>query len=257
MAEAVPVGASTPAIRKVDLDRPWSWLAAGWRDLTAAPSIGITYGVVFALVGWSLTFGLYLADAIYLILPLSAGFLILGPILAVGLYDVSRKRERGQTPSLGSALMAYRANPSQIAFMGVTLLLLFIAWIRLAVMIFFLFFGLEPPNPEAFVGTVFFSPASLPFLIVGTAVGAILSALAFALSAMSIPLLLDRPGAHVVTGIATSFKAIIDNPATMTFWAALIVLFIAAGLITFYLGLIVALPLIGHATWHAYRDVVG
>lgn len=257
MAEAVPVGASAPTIRKVDLDRPWGWLAAGWQDLMAAPAVGLTYGVAFAVTGWILTFGLWLLDAIYLILPLSAGFLILGPILAVGLYDVSRTRERGATPSLTSALRAFRANPSQLAFMGVTLLLLFIAWIRLAVMIFFLFFGLEPPNPEAFVGTVFFSPASLPFLVVGTAVGAVLSALAFALSAMSIPLLLDRPQAHVVTAIATSFKAISDNPATMAFWAVLIVLFIAAGLITFYLGLIIALPLIGHATWHAYRDVVG
>ena len=257
MAEAVPVGASPPTIRKVDLDRPWVWLAAGWRDLIAAPAVSLTYGVVFAVVGWILTFGLWLLDAIYLILPLSAGFLILGPIIAVGLYDVSRRLERGETPTLGAALRAYRANPSQIAFMGVALLLLFIAWIRLAVMIFFLFFGLEPPNPEAFVGTVFFSPESVPFLIVGTAVGAILSALAFALSAMSIPLLLDREEAHVVTGIATSFKAIADNPATMAFWAVLIVLFMAAGLVTFYLGLIVALPLIGHATWHAYRDVVG
>ena len=257
MAEAVQVGAPAPVVRKVALDRPWAWLAAGWADMMAAPGVSITYGVVFAVVGWILTFGLWWLDAIYLILPLSAGFLILGPIIAVGLYDVSRKRERGQTPTLGSALRAYRANTSQIAFMGVALLLLFIAWIRVAVMIFFLFFGLEPPNPEAFVGTVFFSPSSVPFLIIGTAAGAILSALAFSLSAFSIPLLLDRPHAHVVTGIATSFKAIIDNPATMAFWAVLIVLFMAAGLVTFYFGLIVTLPLIGHATWHAYRDVVG
>lgn len=257
MAEAVSVGSPEPAIRKVDIERPWAWLAAGWQDVMGAPTVSLGYGLAFAIVGWVLTFGLWLADAIYLILPLSAGFLILGPIFAVGLYDVSRRRERGETPTFKSALQAFRANPSQIAFMGVTLLLLFIAWIRLAVLIFFLFFGLEPPNPEAFVGTVFFSPESLPFLIVGTVVGAVLSALAFALSAMSIPLLLDRPKAHVITGIAASFKAILDNPATMALWAVLIVLFIAAGLVTFYLGLIVALPLIGHATWHAYREVVG
>jgi uncharacterized membrane protein len=140
--------------------------------------------------------------------------------------------------------------------MGVTLLLLFLAWIRLAVLIFFLFFGLRPPSLHDFIGHVFFSAGSLPFLIFGTLVGAVLAALAFGLSAVSIPLLLDRPYEHVVTAIAASFKAILDNPATMLFWAVLIVIFVGAGLVTFYLGLIVALPLIGYASWHAYRDLV-
>jgi uncharacterized membrane protein len=256
MAEAIPVGAPAPRVRRIELDRPWAWLAAGWRDLTRAPAVGLTYGVLFAAIGWAVTFGLWWADMIYLILPLTAGFLIMGPILAVGLYEVSRRHERGERASLRDALGAFRANPTQIAFMGVTLLLLFFSWIRVAVMIFFLFFGLEPPNPEAFVGTVLFSPGSLPFLIVGTAAGALLAVLAFGLSAISIPLLLDREEAHVVTAISASFKAILDNPATMAFWAVLIVLFAGAGLITFYLGLIVTLPLIGHASWHAYRDLV-
>jgi uncharacterized membrane protein len=256
MAEAVPIGAPAPRIRKIDLDRPWAWLAAGWRDLAWAPTVGLTYGVLFALIGWAVTFGLWWAGMLYLILPLTAGFLIMGPILAVGLYEVSRRHERGQRATLGDALAAFRANPTQIAFMGVTLLLLFLAWIRLAVMIFYLFFGLTPPSPADFVGQVFFSAESLPFLVVGTAMGAALAALAFAISAISIPLLLDRGDAHVVTALGASFKAIADNPATMAFWAVLIVLFVGAGLVTFYLGLIVTLPLIGHATWHAYRDLV-
>jgi uncharacterized membrane protein len=256
MAEAISVGAPAPRVRKVELDRPWAWLAAGWRDLTRAPAVSLTYGVLFAVIGWAVTFGLWWAGMIYLILPLTAGFLIMGPILAVGLYEVSRRHERGERASLRDALAAFRANPTQIAFMGVTLLLLFFAWIRIAVMIFFLFFGLEPPNPEAFVGTVFFSAGSLPFLIVGTAAGALLAALAFGLSAISIPLLLDREEAHVVTAITASFRAILDNPTTMAFWAVLIVLFAGAGLVTFYVGLIIALPLIGHASWHAYRDLV-
>jgi uncharacterized membrane protein len=224
--------------------------------MARAPSVSLTYGVLFALVGWAVTFGLWWADMIYLILPLTAGFLIMGPILAVGLYEVSRRHERGQRASLGHAVAAFRVNPTQIAFMGVTLLLLFFAWIRIAVMIFYLFFGLAPPSPADFVGRVFFSAESLPFLVVGTVAGAVLAMLAFGLSAISIPLLLDRGDAHVVTAIAASFKAILDNPATMAFWAVLIVLFAGAGLITFYLGLIIALPLIGHASWHAYRDLV-
>lgn len=256
MAEAVPVGSPAPRIRRVELERPWAWLAAGWRDLTGTPGVSLTYGVVFAAIGWAVTFGLWWLGLVYLILPLIAGFLIVGPILAVGLYEVSRKREGGETASLGDALTAFRANPTQIAFMGVALLLLFFAWIRIAVMIFFLFFGLRPPSPQDFVGQVFFSPESLPFLVFGTLVGALLAALAFGLSAISIPLLLDRTHAHVVTAIGASFRAIFENPATMAFWAVLIVVFMAAGLVTFYLGLIVTLPLIGHATWHAYRDLV-
>ena len=255
MAEAVPVGSLHLQVNKVDLDRPWSWLAAGWQDLTSAPAISLGYGLAFAVVGWLVTFGLWWAGTLYLVLPAAAGFLIIGPILAVGLYEVSRRRHDGRTVSFGDALRAYRTNATQIAFMGVALLLLFFAWVRLAVMIFFLFFGLRPPNPEAFIGTVFFSPESLPFLIIGTAVGAVLSAFAFALSAVSIPLLLDRPRAHVMTAIATSFKAIAENPMTMGFWAVLIVVFMAAGLVTLYFGLIITLPLIGHATWHAYRDI--
>jgi uncharacterized membrane protein len=256
MAKAVPVGVSAPRIRTVELERPWAWLAAGWRDLVGAPAVSVAYGVLFAVIGWALTFGLWWLDAIYLILPASAGFLIMGPIFAVGLYEVSRRRQRGEPPTLAAALAAFQVNPTQIGLMGVALLLLFFAWADLAVLIFFLFFGLRPPSLQDFVGQVFFSAGSLPFLIFGTAVGAVLAAVAFSLSAVSIPLLLDRPREHVVTAIVTSFRTILDNPATMLFWAVLIVLFVGAGLVTFYLGLIVTLPLIGYASWHAYRDLV-
>ena len=121
MAEAISVGAPAPRVRKVELDRPWAWLAAGWRDLTRAPAVSLTYGVLFAVIGWAVTFGLWWAGMIYLILPLTAGFLIMGPILAVGLYEVSRRHEQGRRASLGDAIAAFRANPTQIAFMGVTL----------------------------------------------------------------------------------------------------------------------------------------
>ena len=257
MAEAVPVGAApVPRINRIELERPWAWLAAGWRDLTRAPAVGLTYGVVFAVAGWAITFGLWWLDMLYFVLPMVAGFLIVGPILAVGLYEVSRRLAEGRPVGLGDALGAFRANPTQIAFMGVALLLFFFAWMRLAVLIFMLFFGLQPPSPVDFLGRVFLSADSVPFLAVGFAVGGVLAGLAFCLSAVSIPLLLDRPNEHVVTAIATSFKAVLDNPATMAFWAVLIVLFVGAGLLTFYIGLIVALPLIGHASWHAYRDLV-
>jgi uncharacterized membrane protein len=257
MAQAVPVFTTTsPRVRRVELDRPWAWLAAGWRDFQRALPVSVTYGVAFAVMGYAITLGLYLAGLVYLILPMVCGFLIIGPLLAVGLYEVSRRLETGEPVSLRAALLAWGRNGSQIGLMGIVPMLFLFAWIRLAALIFMLFFGLNPPSVEHLVGQTLFSADSLPFLIVGTLAGAVLAALAFALSAISIPLLLDREEAHVVTAITASFKAVLDNKATMAFWAVLIVVFVGAGLVTFYVGLIVTLPLIGHATWHAYRDLV-
>jgi uncharacterized membrane protein len=257
MAEAVPVFTTTPPrVRRIELDRPWSWLAAGWRDLCRAPRVSLLYGVLFALASYAITFGLWWAGLIYLILPMVCGFLIIGPLLAVGLYEISRRLETGAPVSLGAAVMAWQRNGGQIALMGVVLLLLLFAWIRLAALLFMLFFGLEPPSFAGLFVATFLNPGALPFLIVGTAIGAVLAALAFAISATSIPFLLDRPDSNVVTAIATSVTAVKQNPGPMLFWAVLVVGFAGAGLITLYLGLIVTLPLIGHATWHAYRDLV-
>jgi uncharacterized membrane protein len=257
VAEAVPVFAGpTPVIRKIEFDRPWQWLIKGWEDMRRSPAVSYTYGVLAALTGYVLTFGLHLAGMTYLILPLVAGFLIVGPILTVGLYEVSRRAEAGLPTSLGQALGAFDRNRSQIALMGIALLLLMLAWARIAALVFFLYFGLQPPSFENLIVSTFLEPDTLPFLVFGTAVGGGFALLAFSISAISIPLLLDREDANVVEAMATSFRAVQANLAPMVFWAALIVVFTAAGLATLYLGLIVTLPLIGHASWHAYRDLV-
>jgi uncharacterized membrane protein len=257
MAQAVPVPtAQASRIRKVDLDRPWVWLAAGWRDLRRAPQVSLTYGVIFAVAGYAITLGLWLAGLTYLVLPMVCGFIIVGPLLAVGLYEVSRRLDAGEPAGLGTALLAWSRNASQIGLMGIVLMLLLFAWIRIAALLFMLFYGLAPPSLETLVADTFLSPEGLPFLITGTIVGAVLAGLAYAISVVAVPLLLDRPDANVITAIATSFVAVKENPATLGFWAVLIAGFAGAGLVTLYLGLIVTLPLIGHATWHAYRDLV-
>jgi uncharacterized membrane protein len=257
MAEAVPAfTATSPKVRRIDLDRPWSWLAAGWRDLRAASPVSLAYGVLFALAGYAITFGLWWADLVYLVLPMVCGFLIVGPLLAVGLYEVSRRLELGEPVSLAATVTAWQRNGGQIALMGIVLLLLLFAWIRLAALLFMLFFGLEPPSFAGLFAETFLNPDALPFLIVGTATGAVLAAFAFAISATSIPFLLDRPDSNVVSAITTSLAAVKENPGPMLFWAVLVVGFAGAGLITLYLGLVLTLPLIGHASWHAYRDLV-
>lgn len=258
MANAVPARpSSSAAIRHVELDRPWAWLNAGWRDILAAPMVSLGYGVVFAALGWLLTFGLSAAGLYYLVLPMMAGFLIVGPLAAVGFYEISRRRGERQGTTLGQALFAWQRNTSQIALMGVALLLMLILWARIAAMIFMLYFGIgNVPSIDNLLVETFLQPSSLPFLVFGTAVGGVLAAATFSISAVSIPLLLDRPEANVIEAIVTSIRAVRENPKPMALWGLLIVVFIGAGLATLFVGLIVALPLIGHATWHAYRDLV-
>lgn len=246
-----------PSIRRLDMEEPWAWLAAGWRDLRAAPSASLPYGLVFAAIGILMSALIAIYHVFYVALPVAAGFMLVGPIAAVGLYEISRRLAAGKEPTLGHALAAFRANPGQVAFFGVILLVINLAWVRLAFLIFMLFFSGRPPRPEPLgLIDVFFQPSSIAFLATGTFVGAILAALTFAISAVSIPMLLDRPQTNVIQAMVTSFEAVRQNPRPMFLWAWLIVLFIGAGIVTGFVGLIITLPLIGHASWAAYRAVV-
>ena len=260
MANAAPAAPNSAAaapitLKKVPLDRPWSWLAKGFSDLRRAPMISLAYGVIFAAAGYLLIASLWAVGWLYLTLPLAAGFMIVGPLFAVGLYETSRRLQAGEPVSFFGSLSAWKRNSGQIGLMGVALMLLMFAWLRLAALIFMLFFGLEPPSLDTLVQQTLLSADALPFLIIGTAIGGVLSVIAFAISVISIPLLLDHPEANVFTAITTSIEAVKTNPVPLLFWAALIVLFAGAGLVTLLLGLIITLPLIGHASWHAYRDL--
>lgn len=256
MSDAIPVfHTPSPRIRLVPVDRPWAWLAKGWSDLFHVPQVSLVYGVVLVVISFALTLGLYLADLLYLLLPLAAGFMLVAPLLAVGLYDTSRRLAASEPVSLQEALRAWRRNSGQVIALGLVLMLFHLAWVRIATLLYPLFF--EGPNPSLseLPNILFFSPMSLPFLVTGTLIGAALAALVFAISAVSFPMVIDRD-VGAITAIATSFAAVRYNWRPMALWAALIVVFTAVGLALFYLGLAVALPLIGHATWHCYKDVV-
>lgn len=255
--EIVPVfGQPLPKIRKISVDRPWAWLAAGWQDLRAAPAVGLGYGAAFAVVGFLLLGISYQLELFWqVVLPLAGGFLLVAPVLAVGLYETSRRLQAGEPTSMRLALTGWNRNLGQTALIGMAGLVLWIAWMRLAFLIFMLFFAYEPPRPDHFLADVFLSDITIPFLLTGTAVGAVLAVIAFAISAVSVPMLMDRD-INVMAAIVTSVEAVRQNFFPMMVWASLIVLFTAAGLLTFYFGLIITLPLIGHATWHAYKDLV-
>ena len=244
------------AIRRVPPDRPWAWLTAGWQDLMANPQIGFFYGGALTLAGWVLALLLLWARTPWAILPSAAGFFMVAPILAAGLYEASRLREQGQPVTFAACLAGFTRNAGQVAFLGVVLLVLHLFWVRVAALIFMLMFGVNfAPALEDLPMAMLRSPMLLPFLIVGTGAGAVLAAAAFAISAVSIPMLVDKD-ITAMEAIAVSVRTVIANPGAMIFWAGLIVVFTAMAMVPFFLGLALVIPLIGHATWHAYRDLV-
>lgn len=245
-----------PLIRRVPVDRAWTWLGAGWRDLLATPSISLLYGLVPVVAGWIAALMLMWLDYPYLVLPLTAGFFFIAPFLAVGLYEVSRRRGLGLPIDARTTVFAFERNREQIALMGLLLLLFHLAWMRVAQLVFAFFEWRTLPSWDRFSEVLWFSSRSLPFLTVGIACGAVLAGLAFMIGAFSIPYLLDRRSSNLFEAIATSVAAVRYNPRAMLLWAALIVFLVALGMVPGLLGLVVTLPVCGYATWHAYRDVV-
>lgn len=245
-----------PTIRTVPVDRPWVWLEAGWRDLMACPSVGFFYGGALTLAGWALVLLLIWARTLWAILPATAGFFMIAPLLAAGLYEASRLREEGRPVTLAACFEGVKRNGQQIGFVGVVLVILHLFWIRVAALLFMLMFGINfAPAIEDVPMAMLRSEMLLPFLIVGTMAGAVLATAAFAISVVSFPMLIDRD-ISAMEAIAVSIRSVLANPLPMLFWAGLIVVLTAFALVPFFLGLTVVLPVVGHATWHAYRDLV-
>jgi uncharacterized membrane protein len=242
-------------INTVSVDDTFRWLGAGWRDFRRSGAVSLIYGLLFVAAGLVLTVGLYMADLAYLIAPLMAGFLLVGPALTVGLYAISREIEEGRKPRLMVALKAWRANPIHLLALGLALVLFLIIWIRLAVLIFALSFPYTTPTAQAMFNTILFTGEGLVFLTLGTVVGSVMATLAFVTSVFSLPMMMDRK-VDIIQAVVTSVVAVAMNFRVMAVWATLIVVFTVAGLVTFYVGLAVTLPLIGHASWHAYRAVI-
>ncbi|MCR6631128.1 MAG: DUF2189 domain-containing protein [Magnetospirillum sp.] len=222
-------GAQRVRIRAVTLDHPWRWLSAGWLDMCSEPGISYVYGAVFTACGVLLLFGLDQWGVGYLILPLAFGFALVGPAAAVGLYEISRRLDTGAEVSFGHALGAFRRNPAQIGLVGMFLIIAFIAWVRLAMLEFMLFFGSAPPSLDHLLDALFLSSVSVPFLAVGLASGAVLAAGVFAMTAIAIPMLVDRPECDAMTAMLTSLDAVRRNPRPMILWAGLIAFFTLLG----------------------------
>ena len=242
-------------IRAVSTDQPFRWLAAGWRDFRAAGSVSIAHGLVFMMAGFALTLGLVAAGLTYLIAPLIDGFMLVGPALTVGFYAISRDLETGRQPTSAAAFAAWRANPAPLLSLGLMLVFFLVVWMRFAAMVFAICFPFVGLDVQSLLNASLFTADGLTFLAVGSVVGAGMAAIAFTLGAFSLPLLLDRK-VGIFEALVTSVVAVAINARTMAVWASLVVLFTAAGLAAAFVGLAITLPLIGHATWHAYRAVI-
>lgn len=249
------VGMLPIRLRRVTLDHPWRWLAAGWLDMCFEPAVSYLYGAVFTAIGLGLWLGLDAVGQVWLVLPLALGFTLVGPAAAVGLYEVSRRLQRGEPVRLADALTAHRRNAGQIALVGLFLLVALLAWVRLAMLEFMLFFGSAPPSLDGLLGSIL-SDQGAPLLLLGAVSGGALGLAVFAMTAIAIPLLLDRPECDAMTALLASLDAVRLNPRPMLLWAGLIGFFTLVGVGLLFIGLVVMLPLLGHATWHAYDDLV-
>jgi uncharacterized membrane protein len=256
--EPQALGTVTPyVVRKVGLSDLGDALRLGWEDFKAVPSHAIILCVIYPVLGLVLFRAVLGHSLLPLLFPLAAGFTLIGPFAALGLYELSRRRERGEEAAAWDAIHVLRA-PSFGAMLGLGVLLftLFATWIAAADAIYIATFGHAPAaSIPDFATRVLMTPAGWSLIIVGCGVGFLFAVVALCVSVVSFPLMLDRH-ATVIDAIRTSLRAVMTNPATMAVWGLIVAALLVIGSLPFFVGLAVVLPLLGHATWHLYRKVV-
>jgi uncharacterized membrane protein len=247
-----PASSAAPHVRAVAPDRPLHWLRQGWRDVMRSPGPSLGLGLLIAAVGMLLTTAAW--KATYIAPALLGGFLLVGPFLAIALYGLARQLEEGHAPDLRQSVHAIHANAGSIALFGLMLALAYIAWERCAAILFALYYSGEAIHLSQLM-TEMLSGQYLGLMLLFLGAGAMLAAVVFALSVVSAPMLVDRP-VDVITAALTSLQCCTRNPQAMLLWAALIAGLTLLGFATLMLGLIFIFPLLAHASWHAYRDMV-
>jgi uncharacterized membrane protein len=242
-----------PGIRKVDSGRPVIWLQRGWADFKKALAPSLIYG------GWAAAFGFALLmvawRSTYMVPALVGGFLLVAPFVAIVFYALSRQIEQGRPVDGAEAVFAWRRNAGSIALWGLALTMALILWERVAAILFALSYGGEVRNLETLLADVLLSGRYILLVLVYFAVGGFFALIVFAFGVVTAPMLLDRD-VDVVTAALTSLRACLANPAAALVWAALIAVLTAIGFATLMIGMVIIFPLLGHASWHAYRDLV-
>ncbi len=257
LGQTAPEIAAAPIVRSIGLVNLGRALRLGWEDFKAVPSHALILCVIYPVLGLVLARTVLGYSVLPLLFPLAAGFALIGPFAAIGLYELSRRRELGKSASAWDAVEVLR-SPSFGAMLGlgVLLLALFVTWVATAQAIYVAAFGYEAAAgiPD-FARRVLTTPQGWWLIIAGCGVGFLFAVVALCISVVSFPLMLDRQ-AGAGEAIVTSLRAVAMNPVPMAAWGLIVAVLLFAGSLPFFLGLAIVIPLLGHATWHLYRAVV-
>ena len=240
------------SIAELRLGDPWRWLALGWHDLRAHVGIALFYGLCFWLM--AVVLALVFRSRPEYVMSIASGCLLVGPFLAMGLYEVSRRREAGLTPDLASSLTCWDARLRSIGLLVLVLIVLELVWGRASLVVFAVFFNTGMPSTTGVVNAVF-NPQNWEFLAVYLMVGGAFAGLVYAIAVVSIPMILDRD-TDAISAAITSLQVVFSNLVVMVLWGATITALVALALLPWGLGLVLVGPWLGHASWHAYRGSV-
>ncbi len=240
-------------IKKVELLRPLHWLKAGWQEFMAHPGPSLMYGILVTVAGWAIV--TLAAPHAELFSTVISGFVLIAPLIAAGIYELTRQREAGEQASFINSIRSLKRSKGSIADFGIVLILAGILWERAAAVMFALSYGGDMGNAQDFVKEVFLSGKYWTVVIAWLVSGSMLASFIFCITVIGMPMVVDR-NADIVTAMVTSVRTVFTNLPAMALWAAIIVVLTGLGMATALLGLIVVMPLLGHATWCAYKDLV-
>jgi len=252
LTELPSATATAVTLNPLRLADPFRWLRKGLQDVVAAPGIALFYGAAFW--GMALVLGWVFRTRPEYTMSLASGCLLVGPFLAMGLYDTSRRREAEQAPDLGQSITCWDTHMGSMGMLVLVLVVLELLWGRASLVVFAVFFNTGMPSTAGVMAAIF-NPQNWGFVGVYLAVGGAFAALVFSTSVVSIPMILDRDTDALTAGI-TSMRVVLENTAVMLLWGLLITVIVVASLWFWGAGLLLAGPVLGHASWHAYRAAV-
>lgn len=246
-----------PTVRQIQMSDLSACLRKGWEDFTALPSHAIILALIYPVIGLIVARLIQGNSVLPLLFPLAAGFALLGPFAAIGLYELSRRREAGENPTASDALHVL-SSPSLGAMLalGAMLMILFGVWVATAQAIYVACFGYTPAaDIHDFIGKVLTTRQGWTLILLGCGVGFLFATIALCVSVVAFPLMLDRH-ASAAQAMTVSMKAVAENPQVMMAWGLIVAALLVLGSLPLFLGLAVVIPVLGHATWHLYRAVI-